>query len=134
MVDDALLPVDRLDVLLTFFQNCYALRDWIQNDERAPKTDLDTLMSSSEALRICRDICNGSKHLTISHPSIDADFSIGREYIPCSLVTGLPSPHRWFIVAGTEKHDVLELAGECMKTWELFLEERISREQKRGVK
>ena len=48
--DSTALPADRLDFLLAFFQNCYALRDWIQKDGTACQAELDMLMSGSKAL------------------------------------------------------------------------------------
>jgi len=113
--DGTRTPADRLDFFLAFAQNCYSLRDWLDRDARASKPALDDLMSRTPALQICRDVANGSKHLVISKPSIDAAFSIGREY------TGRDQPERWFLVAGTHFLDAVEFTNECVRVWEEFL-------------
>ncbi|MEA2570454.1 MAG: hypothetical protein QOI24_2455 [Acidobacteriota bacterium] len=72
-------------------------------------------MSETTALRICRDIANGSKHFVIRKPSVDRFFSIGREY------QGQGRPERWFVVAGTEFLDVVDFAGQRAHAWDSFL-------------
>src|SRR5262249_11565420 len=72
---------ERLDFFLAFFLNCYALRDWFINSNSISQIELDNLIQSNEAMRLCRDICNRSKHLTLNRPaSTDPNFSIGSEY------------------------------------------------------
>jgi hypothetical protein len=74
---------ERLDFFLAFFLNCYALRDWFINSNSISQTEMDELIKSDEAMRLCRDICNRSKHLTLNRPaSTEPNFSIGREYNP----------------------------------------------------
>src|SRR6266508_3133572 len=113
--DPAASTEDRLDFFLTFCQNCYALRDWLEKDAAVSKNDLDQLMVGTYALRVCRDIANGSKHLTVTRPSVDANFSIGREY------QGRGQPERWFVIAGTDLLDALALARDCRDAWNVFL-------------
>lgn len=118
------------DFVFAFFQNCFTLREWVEKTSPLSKTDLDTFMESTPEMRICRDICNGTKHYSISRPSIDAQFSILREYNPYE-----PSRYRLFIlledmdhvVKGKHdkynivKYDMVELAINCLRAWDVFL-------------
>jgi len=108
---------DLEDFAFTFFQNCYYLRDWVEKTSNTDGADLDILFSQSRELQLCRDLCNGTKHLTISKPSIDANFSIAREYDPSC-------EHKYrLVVIADDKYDLLELADKCRREWESFLSE-----------
>ena len=89
---------DLEDFVFALFQNCYHLREWIEKTAKVPSSELDGLFARTPELRVCRDICNGTKHLTLSRASVDADFSIGREYDPASA-----SGYRLFIIAHGNK-------------------------------
>src|ERR1041384_6786560 len=67
------------DYIYAFFQNCYHLRDWLLKSRVVAKTDLDDLFRQHVELQICRDVCNGTKHMEIDRASVDAHFSIYRE-------------------------------------------------------
>jgi len=110
--------VDNLDVLFAFFQNCYHLRDWLERSRTMSKQQLDNFFQEHEEMQICRDICNGTKHLEISKPSVDADFSIGREYEPGYRPC---LDESYFVIAYGDMHDLFDLADSCMRLWESFL-------------
>jgi hypothetical protein len=78
------LAVADLDLTLVFFQTAYHLRDWILNDGAPSRGELDELMSGSLALKVCRDLCLGSKHLLVrvEKASADPHASVVREYVP----------------------------------------------------
>ena len=121
---------DLEDFLFAFFQNCYHLREWTLKASAVSRSDIDKLFNASRELRVCRDICNGTKHPVVDHPSVDPDFSIGREYD-----SQVPSGFRYFIIAGgnvaepeekprfmpSEKVDLLTLADQCLAVWKSFL-------------
>ena len=109
---------DLEDFAYSIFQNCYYLREWAEKTSDVPTHDLGVLFSQSHELRLCRDLCNGTKHLTISRPRVDANCSIGREYDP-----GNPSRFRLFVIAD-DKYGLLELANTCMKRWEEFFDKQ----------
>ena len=115
--NSASTPEERLDFLLAFCQNCYALRYWLEKDGAVSKDQLDALMQSSQPLRVCRDIANGSKHLKVDRPSIDPKFSIGREYC------GPEIPERWLVITGDDFVDTLTLASQCVDAWRMFLQD-----------
>jgi len=113
-VGDADSFQERLDCFLAFFVNCYALRDWFINSNSISQTEMDDLVQSNEAMRLCRDICNRSKHLKLDRPaSTEASFSIGREYSP--------SGDRFFITYLGSTCDLFWVAMSCVKFWDDFL-------------
>jgi hypothetical protein len=75
---------DLEDFVFAFFQNCHHLQEWLLKTSNVDRQDIDALLVSTPQLRVCRDICNGTKHLTLNNAGVDADFSIGREYDPSS--------------------------------------------------
>jgi hypothetical protein len=110
------------DFLYAYFQNCYHLRDWLQNSGAVTPKALQEFFRLNEPMQVCRDICNGTKHWRIDHPSVDADFSMGREYVPAAWSGRRPHVNEsWFIIAGKNKHDVFELADTSMALWDSFL-------------
>jgi hypothetical protein len=116
------------DYIYAFFQNCFHLRDWLLKSRVIHKSQLDQLFESNVELRLCRDICNGTKHMTITRkPSIDADFYTFREYDHLHISSPSDDPHameKFMIRASGEKWDAFELADRCMQIWNEFLEAR----------
>jgi hypothetical protein len=113
-----------LDFLLAFFLNCYALRDWLVKAGAFGETELDSIIRGSLAMRLCRDLCNRSKHLILSKPSIDSDFFICREYRgesrPPVLVV-----HAWD--ANTQRDvatDLVDLPVACTEFWNSTLKSK----------
>lgn len=107
---------DRLDFFLAFFVNCYALRDWLINSNSISQKEMDSLIHANEAMRLCRDICNRSKHFTLNRsPSTEANFSIGREFRP------FDGGYRFFIQYLDSMRDLLEVAMSCIEFWDDFL-------------
>ncbi len=108
------------DFLYAFFQNCYHLRDWLQ----PPAFDrglVERLFDENVELRICRDICNMTKHFELSKlPFTGREPSLAREY--AGIGRG------WFeddsnlvVLSAGEKYDALRLASRCLEIWEDFL-------------
>ena len=114
---------DEHDDVYTFFQNCYYLREWLEKADVVAPNYINDLFKQNIELQICRDICNGTKHFDISRPSVDADFSFGREYVPKSYTNSRPQINEtWFLFASGEKYDVFSLAAKCMGLWESFIQ------------
>ena len=107
--------VDRLDTYLAFFINCYALRDWFDKSGAVSKATIDRHISNSECMGICRDLCNRSKHFSISNPSFDEQFSLVREY------RGETEPNAWIILSCGKKVELYTLARECLEFWDRFI-------------
>jgi hypothetical protein len=108
---------DRLDFYLAFLLNCYALRDWFINSNAISPADVDSMIRSNAAMRLCRDVCNRSKHLMLNQaPSTEVNFSIGREYSTYG--------NRFFVIALGEKRDLFKVAVACVTFWENFIKTR----------
>jgi hypothetical protein len=57
---------DFQDAAWSFFQHCWHLKDWLRHDPLVPeeaKVSVLKRVRKSTVLQICRDLCNGSKHL-----------------------------------------------------------------------
>ena len=53
------------DMMWAFFQNCWHVKDWIDNDENVPKAMRSSIVKmalASPALKACEQLCNGTKH------------------------------------------------------------------------
>jgi len=103
-----------LDFAYAFFQNCHHLREWIELSRDIPSRELGDFVGRNPEVQACRDIANGTKHFHVTHPSVDAEFSIGRELIPFT------DSWSYFVVAG-QKYELLELANRCLQLWDDFL-------------
>ena len=105
---------DLADFTSALFQNCYHLREWFQKTAKTNHGALNLIFKQSRELQVCRDICNGTKHFTLKHPSVDGAFSICWEYDPAQV-----GKRRLVIIAG-EKYDLLDLAFRCVAALDEF--------------
>jgi hypothetical protein len=113
-----------LDEIWAFLIACFSLRDWLTNDGAVAKNDSDLkkLFESLE-LRICRDLANGAKHLTLNETRSTEAFAVGREYkappfvmvIADSAEAGKAQDLR------ERKYDMLQLSDACIAAWDSFL-------------
>lgn len=109
---------EQIDFALVFFQNAYQVRDYLQYEQVVPQHSLDELMSRSFALRIARDLTNGSKHRSISRPSVDPS-----PWILRTLNFGRDP--RLTLKAGSELLDLESVARDCLNTWQIFLDQQV---------
>lgn len=117
---------DELDFLLTFFLYCFHLRDWLEKSGVVTKDETSLFFKSNPEMRLCRDIANGFKHMTLSDPSVDARFSIVNEYVPRNWPGAYRYPNgKWTICAHNKKelhqYGLVELADRCVALWNDFL-------------
>jgi len=114
---------DFMDYIIAVFQNVFACRDWMLNAPVFPgKEDVGKLFESPE-LMLCRDICNGTKHLTINKPSVDSRFLTVREHEHSPGPGTTPEHERFVLFAAGKKHDLLGLAGDCLAQVKKFVQE-----------
>ena len=81
--------VEFQDMMWAFFQNCWHVKDWLHHDPLAStgqKTSAIALAHQSGALTICRDLCNGTKHLNLTNPGSGAGAS--HQYVDMNIVPG----------------------------------------------
>lgn len=108
---------DLLDFVYAFFQNCWHLLEWVQRTSDVSAAQLQSFRMQKEML-ICRDLANGTKHLSLKSPSVDAEFSIMREFEPT-----LPHRQRLILVAQDQKYDLIALASTCLSGCQQLLGE-----------
>lgn len=110
------------DVLYAFFQNCFYLRDWLINSGAVSKIAIDNLINADEDMKMCRDLCNGSKHLMIRDPSIDPNIKVKNKDIALELGAGMPQIKiiYWIEARGGVYH-AFDVATRCLVIWKRFL-------------
>lgn len=117
---------DGEDFVYAFCQTAYHLRDWLQNSGATSQADLDALMASTPALKLCRDVCNGSKHFRLDPSRTETDhISLMREYVPPIGATGSGgSRPRLFVFEGQDGAiqivEIRDLMRECVEAWSRF--------------
>ena len=86
---------------------------------------MSKLVADNVELRICRDICNATKHHTLtSSPKVRDGFADGVEYSPTDWPTDKPLENQtWFVIAGGRKYDIFDLTDRCLIAWEQFVAE-----------
>lgn len=101
---------DELDFYLSFFVQCHSLRDWALKNAIIEKDVIDMAIDSYDCMKLCRDIANRYKHLEISKPSMDANWSIWIDYDH--------PDNAWSITANRKTWAIWELMVECLSFWE----------------
>lgn len=108
---------EETDFVLVVLQQSYALRDWIFHACPDARVALEKLFQTSLEMRICRDVANGFKHMTLSrNASVDRAFSIVFEHNPRGSRTG-----EMVVLAGGHRIELLDLAGRCVEAWREFI-------------
>jgi len=115
-----------IDEIHAFFQNCYHLKDWLRNDASLPQAirdDVVPYIASSRPLRLCADICNSLKHLTLTRkPRSNENPQLGARRFHLELGAETPTISLQYEVntdSGSE--DAYELACACVDAWEEFI-------------
>lgn len=111
---------DEMDFVLVFFQQSLSLRDWIHDALPTARNDLEALFRDNVELKVCRDIANGFKHMSLGRKaSVDRAFSIVFEYNPRGTREG-----DMVVLAGGHQFELLELADRCASLWKAFVESK----------
>ncbi|NDV15730.1 hypothetical protein GO009_06795 [Muricauda sp. TY007] len=108
------------DILFTCFQNIFHLKDWLINDAKIDSKTVYDFINRNIELKICRDICNGTKHFDITQASVDTDFTIMREYQPFHKMTK-SDEYRIIVIAEFKKYELKELARKSINLWVSFV-------------
>jgi hypothetical protein len=124
------------DVIYTFFMHCFHLKDWLVGSRVTTKKAVDAFIDGSVPMRWCRDICHGMKHFkldkkrpTTTHAvwsTASASISTAEFYAPFTIpgrpLLREPLPQeRWYFTDGNQRHDMFDLADDCMGEWRRFL-------------
>ena len=120
-----------LDDVFAFFMNCYHLQDWVKKDGYKTEQQVNDFIfgvggaGGSDALRLCRDVCNGLKHYELQtwpHPPANPNWSTATIYPPtivtsgrgASRIVGTPPPRWVFTNTVRGDWDMFDLADECV--------------------
>jgi hypothetical protein len=104
------------DFTYAFFQSSYHLQDWMLATMPALKTPLAELFGSSFPMKMCRDICNSTKHFDYKRPTVDPQPRIGFEW-------GLAEwgmPGGWYLQSD-ERWSIKDLMHSCITSWDKFI-------------
>lgn len=110
---------NHIDFIYAYFINCYHLKDWLIMSKVVSEEEVNNFIKNHKELRICQDICNGSKHLFLTNPSL-GQFPLAKQFTPLSR----PSPIKnteYVVLTGEGNLDVFELADNCLKLWTEFM-------------
>jgi hypothetical protein len=132
------------DDVYSFFQNCHHLKDWIKNDTNVTLPNkgqvVEDHVSGNDDLKLCADICNGTKHLKLIDPKtrkpksrtgkqpefIKAEYGLhigGSLNFGSSQAPETPTTLsvRYTIDAAAGPVDAFELATRCIDSWKRFV-------------
>ena len=113
------------DLLLSFFQDCWHMKDWVIKSTGTDQQKLQSFLSASLEMNMCREICNTAKHLILDRQTplpqarlanftdIRVPLALAREYEP--------SGDKLTFLFKQQKYDAFELAGKCLDFWHEFL-------------
>ena len=108
------------EILFTCFQNIFILKDWLQQSGSISKEELNNYIDQNLELQLCRDICNGTKHLNLTNASVDEDFTIIRRYnLFHKIWRG--EKYKMIILANGHKVELKGLALKCIELWNDFI-------------
>jgi len=120
--------VDYEDNIYAFFMHCYHLKDWIKNDvgvSRDIKKQVETFIKGDDYLRICADVCNSMKHLTLDRPPRAGEaqpFGRRKAYGLFASPTQPIAREQWMIIRKANSPiDAFEVACKCVEAWGQFL-------------
>jgi hypothetical protein len=120
------VPSDNyLDEIYAFFMNCYHLKDWIKHDGTvapAVQDAVESHINSSRSLKLCADICNSLKHLTLTSSRSGESPAFGKKLFNLALGTGPTTIKlKYEIDTVNGAVDAFQLARECLEAWDIFL-------------
>jgi hypothetical protein len=132
------LPLEDLeeyeDFLYALFQNCWHVKDWILSDSSAPKTLKDAVRrvveeGAIDALMLCADVANGSKHVSGPKPRRDAkrgaktigeiEIEIGGDNAKTTYTYKVSDD-------SGNSYDAIAVARQALKEWEGIIAESVA--------
>lgn len=110
-----------VDDVYSFFIHCYHLKDWIAEDPSSPlQGTVRDFGRSSASFEICRDLCNGVKHLKVKDPRSNLTVHyLGRKHFRFNVAKRLISMSVFVQTADGER-EAFDIARTCMAEWEAF--------------
>lgn len=115
------------DDVISFFIHCHHLRDWVSHLNRVGETsrDVDAFINAHHELKVCADLCNGSKHCRITRVRSGRQPHIaGKLWWVTYLTpaTGAPTIFKatYKIITNDRIYDALALAEKCFELWSSY--------------
>jgi hypothetical protein len=117
--------VEFQDMMWSFFQHCWHMKDWMRHDPLASNAQKKTVVAmahQSGALMICRDLCNRTKHLRLDSPGSGAGAS--HQYVDMNIVPGQGRFEIDCIIDDGHGKSISgkKLARDCIAEWERILQ------------
>jgi hypothetical protein len=114
------------DDVLSFFIHCYHIKDWIirLNLLGVTQNDVDEFINAHDELKICADLCNGTKHCELTQrPRTGRQPHLaGRQFMSSGINDEMHTIHgKFHILANGVFHDALDLAERCMQLWDNYV-------------
>ncbi|WP_433516503.1 hypothetical protein ACQP2T_13580 [Nonomuraea sp. CA-143628] len=143
------------DRLYHFFQDAFHLRDWLYNSDdpvvaakaAGLKHQQNTYIKTTPVLALCADVCNGTKHFTLSRAETgDTSTTISSQSVAITLPAfevrvEFPGPaerkrarreaearqaqatatHEWIITSDGQPYDAVQLADDVIAAWNSWL-------------
>jgi hypothetical protein len=124
MKASSLDPLESQDMAWAFFQNCWHVKDWLKMDlivHEQPKRVAIDMAHQSPILKICQELCNGTKHL-LTHAAIDDHIAYTMHARPPGAAD-IPNEIDCIIDDGTGRRlSGKNLAEDCIAEWERILQ------------
>ncbi len=112
--------------LYGFFQHCFHLADWIENDDTLSESAREGAMyyaRHNPVLRICADIANRSKHSLLDRRTYtgDPDTGLGSNDVNVKLGEGVSY---YFVMKSNDTPlPALQLARDCIEAWKVYFDQ-----------
>ena len=121
------------DQVYAFFQNCHHLKDWIIKDRSVGLSgkSVEAFINKHCELKLCADICNGTKHLVLNKESRSGeDPQFGGRRFRADVGSGTTTISVKYTIdtASGRTVDAFELATKCLEFWGEFIREQVLRD------
>lgn len=112
------------DEVFSLFQAIWHFKDWLDNDPAVPitKQDVDAWVFTAPTslnLQAAHDLANGSKHLELTKPAVEA--SQGRNDATLHVGSGMQHVFYITIKKTGQEFEAVALAELCLADWRAFL-------------
>ncbi|MFI3217626.1 MAG: hypothetical protein QX189_00695 [Methylococcales bacterium] len=118
------------DAVFNFAITGYHIKDWLKNEG---VTNVEDYISTQPMLRLCADLCNGSKHKLLSsfREKNDPIISIANSELTCDMTTitiDATIPLNGYTVrmelTSGKRVEILDFANQVVASWVSFFKEK----------
>ncbi len=131
IVDGGLTSDEHIDDMHAFFNACYHIKDYLINDPtftKFTKQQIENHINATFALQLCADICNGLKHMKLTHARSGNAPSFGKRTFNVSFEDNFAEGTsrqslaiKLEIVHNGTSYDAFSVATDAMSAWDKFL-------------